>query len=218
MGIQLNLLDELRRTRLVPVADVVSVADAVPLARALLEAGLACLEVTLRTPAAAEAIRAITAEVSGMVVGAGTVRSPEQADRAVEAGASFLVAPGLGRDVVSQAAQLGVPILPGVCTPTEIERAAELGIGLIKFFPAEAAGGVPYLKALAGPYGDVLFVPSGGISPANVTSYLELPTVVACGGSWMVRSSLIAAGDFAAITRLTAEALSVIVAGSRVPA
>lgn len=143
------------------------------------------------------------------------MRTVEQADRAVEAGAKFLVAPGLNASVVSHA---GVPMLPGVCTPTEIEQAVVMGLSLLKFFPAEAAGGVAYLSALAGPYRDVLFVPTGGIGLTNLSAYLGLPTVVACGGSWMVKSSLIVANDFATITRLTVEALAVAEAANGVPA
>jgi len=216
MGNRMNLLEHMRVARLVPVADVASPADAAPLARALLDGGLGCMEVTFRTAAAADAIGTITAEVPEMVVGAGTVRTVGQAELAVEVGAAFLVAPGLVDDVVFRAGDLGVPVLPGVCTPTEIEHALRLGLSLLKFFPAEAAGGVACLKALAGPYGEVRFVATGGIGPGNVAAYLDLPTVVACGGSWMVKSSLIAAGDFASITRLTAEAVAVV--GAAVPA
>jgi 2-dehydro-3-deoxyphosphogluconate aldolase/(4S)-4-hydroxy-2-oxoglutarate aldolase len=199
----------MRELRLIPIADITSVRDAVPLGRALLEAGLPCVEVTLRTPAGVDAIRAIALELPEIVVGAGTVRTVEQAGRAVEAGAKFLVAPGLSGEVVSQAAALGVPMLPGVCTPSEIEQAVDMGLTFLKFFPAEAAGGIAYLKALAGPYSEVRFVPCGGIGPTNLAAYLIQPTVVACGGSWMVKPSLIASGDFATITSLTTEAVSV---------
>jgi 2-dehydro-3-deoxyphosphogluconate aldolase/(4S)-4-hydroxy-2-oxoglutarate aldolase len=212
-----NFLAHLRETRLVPVADVVSVGDAVPLAHALVAAGLPCVEITFRTAAAADAIKAIAGEVPKLFVGAGTVRTVEQAERAVEAGARFLVAPGFNAGVVSHAADLGVPMLPGVCTPTEVEQAVGMGLSLLKFFPAEAAGGVAYLSALAGPYRDVLFVPTGGIGLANLSAYLSLPTVVACGGSWMVKSSLIVSNDFATITRLTAEALAVAATANGVP-
>ena len=218
MGIGMDLVEYLRKMRLVPVAEVGSAFDAVPLARALCDGGLPLVEVTFRTPAAADAIKAIATEVPDMVVGAGTVRSFEQAERALEAGASFLVAPGLNQEVIARASALGLPILPGVCTPTEIEQALAMGLGLLKFFPAEAAGGVSYLKALAGPYRDVMFVPTGGIGVSNLASYLELANVVACGGSWMVRSSLISSGDFATITALTAEALALIEAPKGVSA
>ena len=205
----MNLLEHLEKTLLLPVVEISSAVDALPLARALVDGGLPSIEVTFRTDAAADAIKAIASELPEVVVGAGTVRSTEQADRAVEAGASFLVAPGLHKAVVERAKALGVPILPGVCTPTEIEQALDAGLSLLKFFPAEAMGGVPYLSALAGPYREVLFVPSGGIGPANLPTYLALPNVPACGGSWMVKSSLISSGDFGAVTRLTKEAVSI---------
>jgi 2-dehydro-3-deoxyphosphogluconate aldolase/(4S)-4-hydroxy-2-oxoglutarate aldolase len=206
----MNLLQHLRETRIVPVVDIASVNDAVPVARALQEAGLPSAEITFRTAAAAEAIRAIATGVPGLVVGAGTVRTVEQVDQAVDAGAEFLVAPGLNPAVVARAVTLGIPMLPGVCTPTELEQALSMGLSLLKFFPAEAAGGAAYVAALAGPYRDVLFVPTGGIGPSNILGYLAKPNVVACGGSWMVKADLIASGDFAAITRLTAEALRIV--------
>jgi 2-dehydro-3-deoxyphosphogluconate aldolase/(4S)-4-hydroxy-2-oxoglutarate aldolase len=206
----MNLLHHLRETRIVPVIDIASVPDAVPVAQALFAAGLPSAEITFRTAAAADAIKAIATEVPGLVVGAGTVRTVDQVDQAVDAGAKFLVAPGLNPAVISRAELLGVPMLPGVCTPTEIEQALGMGLSLLKFFPAEAAGGAAYLGALAGPYRDVLFVPTGGIGPDNIAAYLAKPNVVACGGSWMVNRDLIAARDFAAITRLTAEALRIV--------
>jgi 2-dehydro-3-deoxyphosphogluconate aldolase/(4S)-4-hydroxy-2-oxoglutarate aldolase len=206
----MNLLHHLRETRIVPVIDIASLPDAVPVAQALFAAGLPSAEITFRTAAAADAIKAIATEVPGLVVGAGTVRTVDQVDQAVDAGAKFLVAPGLNPAVISRAELLGVPMLPGVCTPTEIEQALGMGLSLLKFFPAEAAGGAAYLGALAGPYRDVLFVPTGGIGPDNIAAYLAKPNVVACGGSWMVNRDLIAARDFAAITRLTAEALRIV--------
>jgi 2-dehydro-3-deoxyphosphogluconate aldolase/(4S)-4-hydroxy-2-oxoglutarate aldolase len=214
---RLSFLEHIRKTRLIPVANVVSARDAVPLAHALVDAGLPCVEITFRTAAAADAIEAIATDVPELFIGAGTVRTIEQVDRAVEAGARFLVAPGLNAEVVSHSAALGVPMLPGVCTPTEVDQAVGMGLTLLKFFPAEAAGGVAYLSALAGPYADVLFVPTGGIGLANLPAYLGQPTVVACGGSWMVKSSLIVSNDFATITRLTAEALTVAGTANRVP-
>jgi 2-dehydro-3-deoxyphosphogluconate aldolase/(4S)-4-hydroxy-2-oxoglutarate aldolase len=204
-----NFFDCLRATRLVPVADIVSAPDAVPLARALLEADLPCVEITFRTAAAVDAIRAVATEVPEVLVGAGTVRTLEQVDKAVAAGARFLVSPGLNEQVVLHAHELGVPIMPGVCTATEVEQALGLGLKLLKFFPAEAAGGVAYLKALAGPYGDVQFVPTGGIGPENLASYLDQRNVVACGGSWMVSPALISSGNLAAVTALSAEALAI---------
>lgn len=202
----MNLCEYLKRERIVPVAEVEAVGQAVDLGRALIAAGLGCVEITFRTAAAAEAIAAITGSVPELTVGAGTVRTVDQVDTAIEAGARFLVAPGLNPVVVERAKAQGVPMLPGVCTPTEIEQAESLGFQLLKFFPAEASGGVAFLKALAGPYPDVAFVPTGSIGPSNLASYLALRNVVACAGSWMVPTGLIAQSDFASITDLAAQA------------
>lgn len=205
----IDLLGCLTRAQVVPVVEIGQARHAVPLAFALADGGLTCLEITFRTAAAAEAIAAVAAEAPDVLVGAGTVRTVEQVDMAVAAGARFLVAPGLSPAVVARAHTHGVPMLPGVCTPTEVEQAAGLGLRLLKFFPAEAAGGVAYLKALGGPFRDMRFVPTGGIGPGNLAAYLELPLVAACGGSWMTPPPLVAAGDFAAVTRLAAEAAEI---------
>jgi 2-dehydro-3-deoxyphosphogluconate aldolase/(4S)-4-hydroxy-2-oxoglutarate aldolase len=204
-----DLLELLTWARVVPVVEIGEARHAVPLARALADGGLTCVEITFRTAVAADAIAAIAAEAPDVTVGAGTVRTVEQADMAVAAGARFLVAPGLSPAVVARARTHRVPMLPGVCTPTEIEQAADLGLRLLKFFPAEAAGGLAYLKALSGPFRDVQFVPTGGIGPGNLAAYLELSFVVACGGSWMAPPPLVAAGDFAAVTRLAAAAAEI---------
>jgi 2-dehydro-3-deoxyphosphogluconate aldolase/(4S)-4-hydroxy-2-oxoglutarate aldolase len=201
-----RLLSELR---VIPVVEIPRADDAVPLARALLEAGLPCAEITFRTEWAAEAIAAIAAEVPEVTVGAGTVLSVAQAERALGAGARFLVAPGYDPAVVAFAAEAGVPMLPGVCTPTEITVAQSQGFSVLKFFPAEAAGGVAYLRAIAAPYRDVRFVPTGGISADNLAAYLEVPQTIACGGSWMVKKDLIAAGEFARIRDLCAAAVAI---------
>ncbi len=177
----IDLLQALARVRVVPVLEIGEARRAVPLAVALSDGGLTCVEITFRTAAAVEAM----------------------------AGAQFLVAPGLSPALAAWASAHGIPLLPGVCTPTEIEQAADLGLRLLKFFPAEAAGGVAYLKALGGPFRDVRFVPTGGISPGNLAAYLELPAVVACGGSWMAPPPLVAAADFAAVTRLASEAVEI---------
>ena len=169
-------------------------------------AGLPCAEITFRTAAAAAAIAAIAAAVPELRVGAGTVLTVEQAEAALQAGASFIVAPGFDPAVVDFALQRGVPIVPGVCTPTEVTLALARGLSLLKLFPAEAAGGVAYLKALAAPFGAARFVPTGGIGPDNLASYLAVRQVVACGGSWMVTKELIAAGDFDTIGGLACEA------------
>ena len=190
----------------VPVVEIASAGDAVPLARALLQAGLPCAEITFRTAAAAGAIAAIAEAVPDVRVGAGTVLTVAQAEDALTAGAAFLVAPGFDAAVVELALERGVPVMPGVCTPTEVGLALAHGLSLVKLFPAEALGGVTYLKALAAPFGDVRFVPTGGISADNLAAYLALDRVIACGGSWMVRKDLIAAHDFDAIGRLAAQA------------
>ena len=170
----------LSETRVIPVVEIPRVDDAVPLARTLAEGGLACAEITFRTAAAGAAIAAISEALPGFMVGAGTVLSVRQAEEAIAAGARFLVSPGFDDAVVGFARDSGVPVLPGVCTPGEIMRALALGVDLVKFFPAEAAGGLDYLKAVAAPFGGVRFVPTGGIGPSNVDAYLRHPQVVAC--------------------------------------
>lgn len=192
-----------------PAATVERVDAAVPLARALLDAGLDIIEITFRTDAAEEAIRAIVNEFPDMLVGAGTVLTTEQLDRAMAAGIRFAVAPGLNEDIVRAAQAGGIAFMPGVATPTEIDRALSLGCRLLKFFPSEALGGVKTLKALAGPYSHtgVKFIPTGGISASNGPSYLALPVVAALGGSWMVKKDLVNEGNWAEITRLSQEAL-----------
>ena len=198
----------LSETRVIPVVEIPRAEDAVPLARTLAEGGLACAEITFRTAAAGAAIAAISEALPEFTVGAGTVLSVRQAEEAVAAGARFLVSPGFDDAVVAFAREAGVPMLPGVCTPGEITHAVSQGVDLLKFFPAEAAGGLGYLKAVAAPFGAVRFVPTGGIGPVNVESYLKHPQVVACGGSWMVKRQAIADGDFETIGRLTAEAVA----------
>lgn len=198
----------LSTVRVIPVVEIASADTAVPLARALVDAGLPCAEITFRTAAAADAIAAIAAAVPELHLGAGTVLTVAQAETALAAGATFLVAPNLDLDVIAFARKREAPILPGVCTPTEIGLARSLGLSTVKLFPAEAAGGVPYLKAVAAPFGDVRFVPTGGISAQNLPAYLTVPQVIACGGSWMVKKDVIAAGDFAAIRTAAAEAVA----------
>ncbi|GAB3147452.1 bifunctional 4-hydroxy-2-oxoglutarate aldolase/2-dehydro-3-deoxy-phosphogluconate aldolase [Microbispora hainanensis] len=198
-----NLLD------LAPVVPVVVLDDAdsaVPLARALVAGGLPVIEVTLRTPAALDAIRRIAAEVPEAVVGAGTVRSPEDVEAATGAGSRFLVSPGTTPALLAAMLASGVPFLPGVATATEAMTLAERGVRELKFFPAEPAGGVAYLKSLSGPLPDVRFCPTGGITPSNAPAYLALPNVGCVGGSWLTPRSLVAAGDFARIEKLASEA------------
>ncbi|MBU8864809.1 bifunctional 4-hydroxy-2-oxoglutarate aldolase/2-dehydro-3-deoxy-phosphogluconate aldolase [Paenarthrobacter aromaticivorans] len=188
----MDLEDALRQLRIVPVIEIADAADAVPLGQTLVEAGLPVAEVTFRTPAAAEAIARMVREVPGLLVGAGTVLSEADVDAAVEAGAHFLVSPGLNPGVVGRAQAAGVPIIPGVTSPTEIEAARALGLRLLKLFPAEAVGGLPLVKAFAAPYPDVTFMPTGGITATSLESWLQAPNVVACGGSWIATKTDIA--------------------------
>jgi len=206
-----NIFEKLKELSIVPVIKITNAAKAVPLAEALAEGGLPCAEVTFRTAQAAGAIRAITdALKERMLVGAGTVLTCKQADEAAAAGAKFVVAPGLNPEVVRHCQKINLPVLPGVMTPSEIEQALSLGLGVVKFFPAENAGGLKMVKALAAPYGDLFFVPTGGIGPDNLLPYLEFNKVLACGGSWMVKEEWINAGDFGKITRATAEAMEIV--------
>ena len=193
--------------RVIPVAVIADLDVVGPLAAALERGGLPIVEVTFRTDAATQAIRLFAAE-KGMLVGAGTVVRPEQVDAAVEAGARFVVTPGLSAGVVERCRQLDVPLIPGVATPTEVIAALDEGLELLKFFPAEAAGGVHYLRALQGPFPLVRWIPTGGVTASNATSYLNLPSVAAVGGSWMVAPSMIAARDFDSIARLAREAVT----------
>lgn len=191
-----DVLDRLRELKVVPVIVIDDPAHAEPLAAALVEGGLPCAEVTFRTPAAAESIHRMTAAFPDLLVGAGTVLSVGQAEEAREAGARFLVSPGFNPRVVGHAQESGIPIYPGVCTPTEIEAALEAGVRVVKFFPAEPMGGLAFLRAVSAPYGELEFIPTGGIGAGHLAGYLGFPRVVACGGSWMARAEWIRAGDF----------------------
>lgn len=202
------IIDRIRAARLLPVVVLERAEDAVPLARALLAGGLDVAEVTFRSDAAAESIARIAQQVPNMLIGAGTVLTPAQVDLAVAAGARFLVTPGYNPAVVARVQASGAAIVPGINNPTGVETAMAAGLSLVKFFPAEPTGGVAFLKALTGPYGGMEFIPTGGISTANLKTYLALKAVVACGGSWMVDPALIRAGDFDRITQLTAEAVA----------
>ena len=185
-----------RALRIVPVIVIDDPDDALPLARALAAGGLASAEVTFRTPRAGEALRRIAAEVPELFVGAGTVLTPAQAAEAREAGAQFIVAPGFGPRVVDYCQEHELAVFPGVATPTEIEAALEKGLTTLKFFPAEPMGGLTYLKAIAAPYVDVSFIPTGGVNVSNIASYLAFKRVVACGGSWMAPTDWINAKQF----------------------
>jgi 2-dehydro-3-deoxyphosphogluconate aldolase / (4S)-4-hydroxy-2-oxoglutarate aldolase len=209
-----TVLARLRETKIVPVIVINDADDAVPLAAALTEGGLACAEVTFRTKAAGEALRRICAENPDMLAGAGTVLTPQQAADAKAAGAHFIVAPGFSPAVVDYCLEHDIPVYPGVCTPTDVEAALAKGLKTLKFFPAEPAGGVPYLKAISAPYTMVEFMPTGGINAANIGSYLEMKNVVACGGSWMAPNDWIAAKEFDRIRQATTQAVAA-VAGVR---
>ena len=189
-------LERLRNVRVVPVITIDDPENAVPLANAMSAGGLPCAEITFRTPRAAEALRRITAEVPELFAGAGTVLTPDQAKAARDAGAQFIVAPGFSPRLVDHCLAQGIPVYPGIATPTEIEAALEKGLTTVKFFPAEPMGGLAYLKAIAAPYVDVSFMPTGGVNAANIASYLAFKRVVACGGSWMAPSDWIAAKQF----------------------
>lgn len=200
-------LEALSAARLVPVVVLDDATQAAPLAEALVAGGLPVAEVTFRTAAAAESIR-IMADRGDILLGAGTVLTPQQVDEAVAAGASYIVSPGLSRAVVERCQEKGVLALPGAVTATEIQAALELGLNTVKFFPAGTSGGAPAIKALAAPFGGVKFVPTGGIGPANLHDYLAIPAVSAVGGSWMVPRDLVNAGNYSEITRLTADAVA----------
>ncbi|HWJ11959.1 MAG TPA: bifunctional 4-hydroxy-2-oxoglutarate aldolase/2-dehydro-3-deoxy-phosphogluconate aldolase [Nocardioides sp.] len=193
----------------VPVMPVVVIDDlaaAVPVARALVDGGLPAIELTLRTPVALDALRAIAAEVPEIALGAGTITTPAQAEAAVEAGARFLVSPGLTPDLLAAMLATGVPFLPGTSTVSEVLAVLEAGLTEMKFFPAEAAGGAPYLRSVAGPLPQARFCPTGGITPASAPSYLSLPNVGCVGGSWLTPADAVAAGDWERISKLAAEA------------
>jgi len=206
-----DMLQKLSAARLVPVVVIDDAKNADGLAGALVDGGLPVAEVTFRTPAAVEAIRVI-AKRGDVLVGAGTVTTPAQVDLAVEAGAQFIVSPGLSRLVVERAQLLGVFVLPGVVTATEVLAALELGLTAVKFFPAGTSGGSAAIKALSAPFAGVSFVPTGGIGPENLHEYLTLPCVSAVGGSWMVPRDAIVSADFARVSALSAAAVALAVA------
>ena len=195
---------------IIPVVVLEDAKDAHALGEALMKGGLPAAEITFRTEAAEEVIRILSKDFPDMLVGAGTVLTCEQADRAVAAGAKFIVAPGFNPTVVKHCLDKGYPVTPGVQTPGEMEQAMELGLDFVKFFPAEPAGGLPMIKAVAAPYSKLRFMPTGGINKENVKEYLAYKKIVACGGTWMVKGDLIASGDFAKIEELTHEAAEIV--------
>jgi len=205
-----DMMKQLQKLGIVPVVVLDREEDALPLAEALVKGGLPCAEVTFRTAAAEGAIRKMAKAYPDMIIGAGTVLTTEQADRAIDAGAKFIVSPGFNPKVTEYVLKKGVPMTPGVCTPTEIEAALQFDLDVLKFFPAEPSGGLKMIKALAAPYVGVNFMPTGGISAANVREYLAYNRIVACGGSWMVTGALVKEGKFDEIENLVREAAGIV--------
>ena len=205
-----DILTKIGQIGIVPVVALDRAEDALPLGKALMVGGIPCAEVTFRTAAAKEAIRIMTSNFPDMLVGAGTVLSCVQVDEAVEAGAKFIVSPGLNPEVVKYCIDKEIPVTPGVATPSEVEQAIGLGLDVVKFFPAEAAGGLPMIKAMSAPYTSMKFMPTGGINKDNIATYLAFNKVLACGGSFMVDKKLIAAGRFDEVARLSREAVDAV--------
>ena len=205
-----KVLEEIQKIGIVPVVKIDRVEDALPLAKALCEGGLPCAEVTFRTEAAEESIRIMATEFPEMVIGAGTVLTIDQVDRAVGAGAKFIVSPGFDPEIVDYCISKNIPVLPGCITPSEVTQAVKRGLEVVKFFPAEQFGGVATIKALAAPFTSVRFMPTGGISAKNLADYLGFKKIIACGGSWMVKGDMIDAGEFDKIKEMTAEAVALV--------
>lgn len=206
----LELLKQIKNMKIVPVVKLDRAEDALPLGEALIEGGLPVAEVTFRTDAAEASIGKLTARYPELLVGAGTVTNVDQAKRALNAGAKFLVSPGFSRAVTEFARKNRIMILPGTCTPTEVMTAIEYELPVVKFFPAEQYGGLSTIKALSAPFPSLRFMPTGGIGPHNINEYLSSPKVIACGGSWMVKDKLILEGRFDEITRLTKESVELV--------
>jgi len=202
-----TILEKLGKIGIVPVIKIDDVEKAVPLAKALAAGGIPCAEITFRTAQGEEAIKRIAKEAPDVLTGAGTVLTTDQVDRAVGAGAQFIVSPGLNPKVVAHCLKKGIPVTPGCANPSDVEQALELGLEVVKFFPAEQAGGLEYIKAISAPYPNLKFMPTGGINAANIAKYIAFDKILACGGSWMAGADLINAGDFEKITALTREAV-----------
>lgn len=205
-----NVSETIHKMGVVPVVVLNDAKDAAPLAKALCEGGLPCAEVTFRTEAAEESIRIMTTEYQDMFVGAGTVLTIEQVDRAVAAGAKFIVSPGFDPEIVDYCLSKDIPVYPGCITPSEVAQAVKRGLKVVKFFPAEQFGGVSTIKALAAPYVGVKFMPTGGVNAKNLESYLSCDKIVACGGSWMVKGDLVKEGKFDDIKNLVKEAVQLV--------
>ncbi len=206
----MDIFDKLGEIGIVPVVALDNAEDAIPLGEALQKGGLPCAEITFRTAAAEEAIRLMTKAFPDMIIGAGTVLTTEQVDRAVAAGAQFIVAPGCNPRIVRYCVERNIPMAPGVATASEIEQALECGVKKVKFFPAEQNGGIAMIKALAAPYVDVTFMPTGGLNKENVKEYLSYDRIFACGGSWMVKKNLISEGRFDEIEQMAKEAAEIV--------
>lgn len=205
-----NIMVQIEKTGVIPVVVINDVEDAEPLAQALCEGGLPCAEVTFRTAAAEESIRKMTDIYPDMLIGAGTVLTTEQVDRAVAAGAKFIVSPGFDPEVVDYCILKQIPVFPGCITPSEVAQAVKRGLKVVKFFPAAQFGGVSTIQALAAPYVGLKFMPTGGVNAKNLADYLQCKSIIACGGSWMVKSDLIKAGEFEKIKDMTKEAVSLV--------
>ena len=205
-----NIMVQIEKTGVIPVVVINDVEDAEPLAQALCEGGLPCAEVTFRTAAAEESIRKMTDIYPNMLIGAGTVLTTEQVDRAVVAGAKFIVSPGFDPEVVDYCILKQIPVCPGCITPSEVAQAVKRGLKVVKFFPAAQFGGVSTIQGLAAPYVGLKFMPTGGVNAKNLADYLQCKSIIACGGSWMVKSDLIKAGEFEKIKDMTKEAVSLV--------
>lgn len=205
-----TVAEKIAELGVVPVVVLEDAKDAAPLAKALVEGGLPCAEVTFRTAAAEESIKLMTAEYPDMFVGAGTVLTIDQVDRAVAAGAKFIVSPGFDPEIVDYCLEKEIPVVPGCITPSEVAQAVKRGLKVVKFFPAEQFGGVATIKAMAAPYVGLKFMPTGGVNAKNLESYLGCDKIIACGGSWMVKGDLVKAGKFDEIKDLTAEAVKLV--------
>ena len=205
-----TVLKQIEQIGLVPVIALSDIEKAVPLAKALIAGGVPCAEVTFRTAEGEECIRRIAEEVPGILLGAGTVLSIGQAANAARAGAKFVVSPGFNPRVVQYCVENNMPIIPGCATPSDMEAAMEFGLDAVKFFPAEQAGGLAYIKAVAAPYTTLRFLPTGGINVKNLREYIAFSKVLACGGSWMAKKDMVEAGRFEEVTRLCLEAVQII--------
>ena len=205
-----DITESFEKLGVVPVVVLEDAKDAVPLATALVEGGLPCAEVTFRTEAAEASIRLMMERFPEMLVGAGTVLTVEQVDAAVRAGAKFIVSPGFDTEIVDYCIKNEIPVFPGCITPSEVAQAVKRGLKVVKFFPAEPAGGISMIKAMAAPYVDLKFMPTGGINAKNLEEYLSFDKIICCGGSWMVKGDLVKAGEFDKIRELTAEACKLV--------